>query len=297
MRSEISIRVGELGRSHPLPLWLAGRTLVVFALLALLVLGLVSFEVLSGIRIYPRLLYQKQKASLLRERLARLRREEGPVRTEVQERAELLRLLEKRFGLATLGTATQAAQWTDARILDALFPDPTGDEAWVRSMEEMGQRAVRIRQDLSVAGAAARKTVAHLDSIPSIAPSHGPLSSGFGWRFHPILAQYMMHAGQDITGPIGNPVVATADGTIVTREYSSSFGNYVVIDHGGGLQTLYAHLSAFRCELGQKVRRGEEIGLLGSTGRSTGPHVHYEIHQSQKPTDPLPWVLPTALVP
>jgi murein DD-endopeptidase MepM/ murein hydrolase activator NlpD len=107
----------------------------------------------------------------------------------------------------------------------------------------------------------------------------------------------MMHGGQDITGPTGLPVIATARGKVVTREFSSSFGNYVVLDHGDGIRTLYAHLSAFRCELGQEVRRGEEIGLMGSTGRSTGPHVHYEIHQSQKPLDPLPWILPTVLVP
>jgi murein DD-endopeptidase MepM/ murein hydrolase activator NlpD len=114
---------------------------------------------------------------------------------------------------------------------------------------------------------------------------------------HPILGVYMMHEGQDVSGAVGEPVMATAAGRVVQAEFSSSFGNYVVVNHGGGIQTLYAHLSAFRCDIGERVRRGEVIGLLGSTGRSTGPHVHYEVHVDGKPVDPLPWILPTTLVP
>ncbi|MEK7391186.1 MAG: M23 family metallopeptidase, partial [Fibrobacterota bacterium] len=74
-------------------------------------------------------------------------------------------------------------------------------------------------------------------------------------------------------------------------------GNYVVVAHGGGIRTLYAHLNAFKCELGQSVRRGQVIGLLGNTGRSTGPHVHYEVHIGERAVDPTPWILPTTLVP
>jgi murein DD-endopeptidase MepM/ murein hydrolase activator NlpD len=182
-------------------------------------------------------------------------------------------------------------------LLETLFPDPEGNEAWSRSVEDLGDRALASRASLTRASELAVKHMAQLEQTPSIVPARGSYSSGFGWRLHPILGEYMMHEGQDISGPIGLPVVATAAGKVVEEEFSSSFGNYVVLAHGGGIRTLYAHLSAFRCEVGKSVRRGEVIGLLGTTGRSTGPHVHYEVHVDGKPVDPLPWILPTTLVP
>ncbi|QQS07084.1 MAG: M23 family metallopeptidase [Fibrobacterota bacterium] len=260
-------------------------------------LGTGAWQVLASARIYPKLLYQKQKGSLLHERLKRLRSESDPVHSEVAALDSASTLISSRFGQSDSSVAQTVARWSNARTLDALFPDPSGEEAWARSLEDLGERATVVREGLTKHITAAKRIMDKLEATPSIAPARGQVSSGFGWRLHPVLGVFMMHGGQDITGPIGLTVVATARGKVVTREFSSSFGNYVVLDHGDGIRTLYAHLSAFRCELGQDVRRGEEIGLMGSTGRSTGPHVHYEIHQSLKPLDPLPWILPTVLVP
>lgn len=297
MNREIAIRIGELGKTYPVEVNKAGGWLLGAIALGTIALALGAWQVLSSARIYPKLLYQKQKASLLRERLTRLRNESGPVRTEVAALDSVRTLIASRFGQSDTTLAKNDVRWSNARTLDALFPDPSGEETWARSMEDLGERAYLVRSDLARHGKSAKDLVDKLAATPSIAPARGQVSSGFGWRLHPVLGVFMMHAGQDITGPIGLSVVATAQGKVVTREFSSSFGNYVVLDHGDGIRTLYAHLSAFRCDLGQDVRRGEEIGLMGSTGRSTGPHVHYEIHQSLKPLDPLPWILPTVLVP
>ncbi|MBK9578078.1 MAG: M23 family metallopeptidase [Fibrobacteres bacterium] len=297
MKREISIRIGELGKAYPVQLSKAGGWLLGAIAIGVIALALGAWQVLASARIYPKLLYQKQKGSLLHERLKRLRSESDPVHSEVAALDSASTLISSRFGQSDSSVAQTVARWSNARTLDALFPDPSGEEAWARSLEDLGERATVVREGLTKHITAAKRIMDKLEATPSIAPARGQVSSGFGWRLHPVLGVFMMHGGQDITGPIGLTVVATARGKVVTREFSSSFGNYVVLDHGDGIRTLYAHLSAFRCELGQDVRRGEEIGLMGSTGRSTGPHVHYEIHQSLKPLDPLPWILPTVLVP
>ncbi len=121
-----------------------------------------------------------------------------------------------------------------------------------------------------------------------VTPVQGTLTSKFGPRFHPILKVTKLHAGVDWAAPTGTPIVAAGAGT-VTASVSSSYGNVVYIDHAGGLQSRYAHLDAFApgIQTGVAVQQGDLIGYVGTTGRSTGPHLHFEIHQSGTPVDPL----------
>ena len=258
---------------------------------------LAGWQILSSAKIYPQLLYHTRKAVSNRHALERMRIEAKDVSRQVTSLDSLQARLAGRFGLAGTSSAGQEAAISDDRLLEELFPDPRGEEAWARSVEDLGRRARTTREELGQGLALARRTMVRLDHTPSIAPARGPYSSGFGWRLHPILGEYQMHEGQDITGSVGTPVVATAAGRVVEAEYSSSYGNYVVLAHEGGIRTVYAHLSAFRCQVGKAVRRGDVIGLLGNTGRSTGPHVHYEVHVDGKPIDPMPWILPAILVP
>lgn len=121
-----------------------------------------------------------------------------------------------------------------------------------------------------------------LASIPAIQPVANKdlkrLASGFGYRIHPIYKVRKMHWGMDFTAPTGTPIYATGDGVVSTRTSSrGGYGNHVVIDHGYGYETMYAHMSKFNVDRGQKVKRGDVIGYVGSTGRSTGPHLHYEV--------------------
>ncbi len=113
------------------------------------------------------------------------------------------------------------------------------------------------------------------------------LLSGFGRRLHPIYKVMKMHEGIDFTAARGTPIQATGNGKVVKVMKSPSYGNYVVIDHGSGYETLYAHMQKVEVKRGQKVKRGEQIGTIGNTGRSTAPHLHYEIHLNGKPINPI----------
>ena len=126
-------------------------------------------------------------------------------------------------------------------------------------------------------------------AFPSAKPIDGALrvTSEFGLRRNPFGgSSYEMHNGIDFGGPTGTPIYATADGVVVTAQHSGGYGKYVVIDHGYTYETLYAHLSEIEVQTGDRVKRGALIGALGSTGRSSGPHLHYEVHRNGQPVNP-----------
>ena len=118
-------------------------------------------------------------------------------------------------------------------------------------------------------------------------PSNGSVSSGFGMRMHPVYKVYRQHSGIDIPAKHGANVVAADTGTVITSSYSSSYGNYVVISHGNGTTTLYAHLSSRKVKENASVSKGDVIGLIGSTGVSTGPHLHFEVSVNGSRVNPL----------
>lgn len=130
-----------------------------------------------------------------------------------------------------------------------------------------------------------------LNHTPAIQPiSENDLkqmASGYGRRTDPIYGTIRMHEGMDFSCDTGTPVYATADGTVVAAEWHGGYGNKVDIDHGYGYLTRYAHLSEFKVRPGQKVKRGDLIALSGSTGKSTGPHVHYEVRLKGEPQNPV----------
>ena len=130
--------------------------------------------------------------------------------------------------------------------------------------------------------------------IPSIWPVKGELESGFGGRRNPFGgAGFEYHEGQDIEAAQGTPVSAAATGTVTAAGTQNGYGQVVYIDHGNGLSTRYGHLSKINVTVGQTIRRGEVLGLSGSTGRSTGPHLHYEVRINNEPVDPVGY-LPVA---
>jgi murein DD-endopeptidase MepM/ murein hydrolase activator NlpD len=124
-------------------------------------------------------------------------------------------------------------------------------------------------------------------ATPSIWPTHGWLTGTFGGRSDPFSGEPAFHQGLDISTDKGQPVQATADGTVESASYSGDYGNFVVLRHGFGLVTRYGHLSAFAVKPGQTVKRGDTIGYVGSTGRATGFHLHYEILANGKLINPL----------
>jgi murein DD-endopeptidase MepM/ murein hydrolase activator NlpD len=124
-------------------------------------------------------------------------------------------------------------------------------------------------------------------STPSIWPVHGWLSAGFGMRADPFTGETEYHPGLDISADKGTPVYATASGTVESAGPSGEYGNLIVLAHGFGLMSRYAHLSRFAVQAGQRVTRGEVIGYVGATGRATGPHLHYEVLANGKLLNPL----------
>ena len=138
----------------------------------------------------------------------------------------------------------------------------------------------------------AEEKEAFLSSIPAISPIADRdltrFASGYGYRIHPIYRTRKMHTGIDLTAPTGTDVYTTGDGKVIKTGYTpGGYGKKVIIDHGFGYKTLYAHLSEINVVRGQKVKRGELIGKVGSTGRSTAPHLHYEVRKNNKTENPV----------
>lgn len=121
-------------------------------------------------------------------------------------------------------------------------------------------------------------------------PLSGPITSPFGWRHNPFGGAPDFHPGIDIGVNVGTTVSAAAAGTVIMAQWYGGYGNYILIDHGGGISTGYGHLSRFYVSVGQVVQRGQAIAASGNTGASTGPHLHFEVRKKGKPIDPTPWL-------
>jgi len=131
-----------------------------------------------------------------------------------------------------------------------------------------------------------------LAGIPAIQPIRKEdltrMASGYGWRSDPFTKARKKHNGMDFTAPTGTPIYATGNGKIKRADNTASgFGHHIEIDHGYGYKTIYAHLSKYNVKRGQKVSRGDLIGFVGNTGRSVGPHLHYEVHKNDRPINPI----------
>jgi len=130
-----------------------------------------------------------------------------------------------------------------------------------------------------------------LASTPSVWPVHGYLSAGFGNRIDPFTGQRDFHPGIDISAPNGTKVMAPADGIVISTAERGGYGNAIVLNHQYGVVTRYGHLSSYNVRPGQRVRRGEVIGFVGSTGRSTAPHLHYEVWVRDQAQNPIHFIL------
>lgn len=185
----------------------------------------------------------------------------------------------------------------------------SGDE--LSTLGVLGNRAEEVRVDLGALIRRANLLAASFDeasdslanhrdrlaAMPSIMPTTGWLTSAFSsMRAHPILHISRPHEGIDVSAPMGSPIQSPASGTITKAGWEAGYGNVIVIDHGYGLSTKFAHCSKIDGRPGQTVKRGEVIAYVGNTGLATGPHLHYEVRMNGKPVDPLRYVLPEAVV-
>jgi murein DD-endopeptidase MepM/ murein hydrolase activator NlpD len=192
------------------------------------------------------------------------------------------------------GTQRQQVYGGDLGAFFNIRETPEGQLREVDDIKRLSAQLFLAVEPLKDIGSMLNSQSALLTEIPSIWPiksGMGHISMFFGQNINPFSGQYYIHKGIDIsTYRSGDPVVTTADGQVVTNEYTEDFGNYVIIRHKHGYYTRYAHLLTARVRLGQRVQQGEVIGYIGNTGLSTGPHLHYEIHIGSDVVDPYKYM-------
>ena len=181
-------------------------------------------------------------------------------------------------------------------VLDAKMAER---DAMIRKIESSQSALESQIKVIEAEEAAVRAQIARLASGGTVytggamlwpTPSCKIITSYYGWRLHPVLGYEKLHTGMDIGAGYNANIIAAASGTVITATYNSAYGNYVVIDHGGGVCTLYAHQSSMAVSVGQYVNAGQVIGYVGSTGYSTGPHLHFEVIVNGSTVDPLGYI-------
>ncbi len=203
----------------------------------------------------------------------------------------------RNLAIGPVGNAAKNGQRGAAKAANRLRRDLLGENAEEAASLVSG-RLVQAELDARQAQKSVARLSAYLKgqrtllaSIPSRRPTLGYMTSGFGMRVDPFTGLPQLHAGIDFSAGIGVRVMATADGTVITAGTKGAYGETIEIEHINGLTTRFAHLSRIDVKVGQKVTRGEVIGAVGNTGRSTGPHLHYEIRLKGVPQDPARFLL------
>jgi murein DD-endopeptidase MepM/ murein hydrolase activator NlpD len=244
-------------------------------------------------------------------RLGRLQKENSLQREQITSLTEKIRAIQKR--LLELNNF-------DRKLRTMVNLEPSGDGPHFIGMggsdpssasargaaEKLNRKIVRsmhrsldnIEAEISVQLKSRTELLAFLNReksllacTPSIWPTRGWISSGFGYRISPFTNEREFHKGLDICNKKGAPIVCPADGIVSSVETDPGYGRVITISHGYGLVTRYAHLEKALVKKGEAVKRGEEIALVGNTGRTTGPHLHYEVHVNGVPVDPLRYIL------
>ncbi|HEX5875046.1 MAG TPA: M23 family metallopeptidase [Pyrinomonadaceae bacterium] len=250
------------------------RSVTIFCAL-LLLLGVALFYGLYGLTqqaAHLRIEFENQR---LRAENERQRQELEKLNNRVEKVEDTSRKLAEKSG-----------------VVDAAVPLPgTGGPSL--PLDEMAYATLaskmsRLEEDMRAHEAILRER----GYTPTVWPVEGTLEGGFGGRRNPFGGGgYEFHSGQDIEAPPGAPVVAGASGRVSFVGWQNGYGQLVIVDHGGGLTTRYGHLSSIDVQLDQTVSRGQLLGKVGSTGRSTGPHLHYEVRINDQPVNPLQYLL------
>ncbi|MEL6554364.1 MAG: peptidoglycan DD-metalloendopeptidase family protein [Cyanobacteria bacterium J06621_11] len=210
---------------------------------------------------------QKNAIALLRQQLLVSR---DQYTAQMQQQAGLMsRLRENRGALAA--AIDQLDQESDEITSLILEKVAAAEEADAKIAREEALRAARA-------------------SGKMITPTSGPITSHFGSRYHPVLGYSRFHAGTDFGAATGTPILAAETGVVIFSGWYGGYGNTVILDHGDGMTTLYAHASRLNVAEGQAVRKGEVIAAVGTTGLSTGPHLHFEVRRSGEPVDPMGYI-------
>ncbi|MFM7671313.1 MAG: M23 family metallopeptidase [Bacteroidota bacterium] len=272
------------------------RLLRIFGFLAasLVTAGLISFAAFRFIG-SPKEKYLESQNRVLRDKYEELAKKMNGVNVKIAE-------LEKRdndvyrsvFEASPIPDSARARMEAEAIEIAKIQQMPSDQliSSIDNLLDALSQRMRTQEQSYKVVEGLVKDKATMLAHTPAIQPVHNRdltrIASGFGIRIDPIYKTQKMHQGLDFTAPQGTPIYATADGVVNhSGNKNNGFGNYVTIDHGFGYETLYGHMVRTKATQGQAVKRGEVIGWVGSTGKSTGPHCHYEVHKFSQKIDPV----------
>ena len=288
-------RQAEVKRFHLRKIWI---------LRAIAGVGLMMLSGLVMVGHYVSVVSEARENPTLRDENLKLKSELAVIREQLQHVGQTLDRVERfdqKLRAITLLSDPQrnlAMGPTEQQPLAA-----AGENQFVRSkdsegaqvisgkLEKLSAEATRQEQSLQELQAYFQDQKSLLASVPSVWPTRGWVTSDFGSRLDPYTSERVMHAGLDIAGPHGKEIVAPSDGTVVFAGLEGGYGNVLVIDHGYGIKTRYGHLSFIKVKSGEHVKRGDIVAALGNTGRSTGPHLHYEVRVNGIAQNPRKFIL------
>ena len=279
------------------PRWLLTRSLLLFILF-------VGAAALAGYHYY-RSVEDLAENQALRAENVRLRSDLKRVRERVadigatldrvehfdQKLRAIARLSDPERHLAIGPVGMLDADEKDSPSARAMLAEPVDPQRLTHKIDSLEQAAGRQEESLQELETYFEKQNTLLASMPSVWPARGWVTSDFGQRVDPFTAERIMHRGLDIGAAHGTQVQAPSDGLVIFAGVDGGYGKVLVLDHGYGVKTRYAHMAEIAAKVGDHIKRGERIGAIGNTGRSTGPHLHYEVRINGVPENPRKFIL------
>ena len=284
-------------RKLRVPLWILTRSAVVFAVL---LLGAIAatvhyFQVVGEITenkiLRDENVQLRSDLKRIRERIAHI----GSTLDRVERFDQRLRAItllsdpERHLAIGPVGMAD--ADDRDSPSARVMLGEPEDPAALRSKLDALSAEAARQEASLQELQAYFEDQKSLLASTPSVWPVRGWVTSDFGPRLDPFTAERIMHKGLDIAAAHGTPIVSPSDGMVIFAGVEGGYGKVLVLDHGYGVKTRFAHMADIEVKVGDRVKRGDHVGLLGNTGRSTGPHLHYEVRVNGVPENPRKFIL------
>ncbi|HCF58021.1 MAG TPA: peptidase M23 [Myxococcales bacterium] len=284
-------------RKLRVPLWILTRSAVVFAVL---LLGAIAatvhyFQVVGEITenkiLRDENVQLRSDLKRIRERIAHI----GSTLDRVERFDQRLRAItllsdpERHLAIGPVGMVD--ADDRDSPSARVMLGEPEDPAALRSKLDALSAEAARQEASLQELQAYFEDQKSLLASTPSVWPVRGWVTSDFGHRLDPFTAERIMHKGLDIAAAHSTPIVSPSDGLVIFAGVEGGYGKVLVLDHGYGVKTRFAHMADIEVKVGDRVKRGDQVGLLGNTGRSTGPHLHYEVRVNGVPENPRKFIL------
>ena len=228
--------------------------------------------------------------SKLKDENSELQRANDNFSKSVESLRTQLRSVEERTRKLAIYADIKELDETSQGGVGGARPATLGDSPYRDVLDVMTTKSRTLDRELTVVERRLVERNNIFDSTPSIMPVHGIPTDGFGSRTDPFTGEPGTHNAIDISSAVGQAVRAPADGIVVKAEWANGYGNVVTISHGNGYSTVFGHLSGFAVRPGQRIKRYDIVGYVGSTGRSTGPHLHYEVRLNNVPVNPVEYI-------